>query len=58
MTTKTEEPQISFKERELREMIHTLEQIQDQTEPTSKVRFLRLLAGQAEAYATRIEAEH
>lgn len=48
--------QVSFKERELREMLRTLEQVQEQEDATSKVRFLRVLSSQAQAYAVRIEA--
>lgn len=55
-TTETDVAQVTFKERELQELFRTLEQVQDQIDDASKVRFLRLLASQAEAYAVRIEA--
>jgi hypothetical protein len=48
--------QVSFKERELRELLRTLEQVQEQDEAENKVRFLRVLASQAQAYAVRLEA--
>lgn len=53
---KTNREPAQFKERELQEMMKTLGQIQAQSDSSSKVRFLRLLAGQAEVYAARIEA--
>lgn len=49
--------QVSFQERELREMLRTLEQVQEQGDAESKVRFLRVLASQAQAYAKRLETE-
>ncbi len=55
-TDETVMAQVSFKERELREMLRTLEQVQEQEDATNKVRFLRVLASQAQAYAVRIEA--